>query len=209
MRDEIDPAGASEGFSRRRLLGGAGVAAVTAVTGGGAGVGTAEAAPGGATERGEGNAMTGQDGTPAATTGAGAADPQGRFAVVAKFYELYDAKAADRLGEVVAEDVVDRNAVPGLPPGLAGEQALLQSATAPFSNVRHEWLVAEPVGEDQVLVVWRFTGRHTGELVGVPATGRTVEFQGMDLLTVREGKIVEHRHVEEVFQLLRQVQPAS
>jgi predicted ester cyclase len=49
------------------------------------------------------------------------------------------------------------------------------------------------------------TGRHTGEFLGVPATGRPVDFKGMDVLRVRDGRIVEHRHVEQLLQAMQQI----
>lgn len=45
--------------------------------------------------------------------------------------------------------------------------------------------------------------------LGGPVTDKTVEFGGIALLRLRDGKIVAHRHVEEVFRLRQRVRPAS
>lgn len=36
------------------------------------------------------------------------------------------------------------------------------------------------------------TGTHHGELMGIPATGKTVELGGTDIIRVQDGKIAEH-----------------
>ena len=61
----------------------------------------------------------------------------------------------------------------------------------------------ERVGPDKVLAYWTFTGTNTGPLFGAPATGRRVEIDGTDLLRIRNGRIVEQWHVEEL-QVLQQ-----
>jgi predicted ester cyclase len=37
-----------------------------------------------------------------------------------------------------------------------------------------------------------FTGTHTGEMYGIPPTGQRVSLQYVDILRLRDGKIVEH-----------------
>jgi predicted ester cyclase len=38
-----------------------------------------------------------------------------------------------------------------------------------------------------------FLGTHQGEFMGVPATGRSVTFEVIDILTLRQGRITGHR----------------
>ena len=44
------------------------------------------------------------------------------------------------------------------------------------------------------------TGTHQGDFTGVPATGKPVEFSGIDIIRVEDGKVAEHwgtdRHAE-------------
>jgi len=46
---------------------------------------------------------------------------------------------------------------------------------------------------DKVGVWWTFRGTHRGDFAGVPATGKTVEYGGVDLYTVANGKIASMR----------------
>ena len=49
-------------------------------------------------------------------------------------------------------------------------------------------LIAE---NDQVVVPWEATGTHQGEFVGVAPSGERVTFQGLALLRIKDGKIVD------------------
>jgi predicted ester cyclase len=48
-------------------------------------------------------------------------------------------------------------------------------------------------------------GVHTGELLGIPATGRRVEFRAADFHRIEAGRIVQTWHLEDYFSLLSQL----
>ncbi len=58
---------------------------------------------------------------------------------------------------------------------------------------------------DKVWTHKTVTGTHTGEMNGVPATGRAVSFDVMDILGFDDGRIVEHWAVADQFGLLKQL----
>ncbi len=58
---------------------------------------------------------------------------------------------------------------------------------------------------DRVLVRLRFQGRHTGDLMGLPASGRTVDIAVMDLFRIVDGRLVEHWALLDTLGLLKQV----
>jgi predicted ester cyclase len=60
---------------------------------------------------------------------------------------------------------------------------------------------------DGDLVATSFTdrGTHRGELLGLPATGREVTVRGINIERVRDGRIVETWHVEDIAGLMAQV----
>ncbi|MGI8886517.1 MAG: ester cyclase, partial [Gaiellaceae bacterium] len=45
---------------------------------------------------------------------------------------------------------------------------------------------------DRVVTKKTFTGTQSGDFSGIPATGRTVTLQYVDIMRVRDGRIVEH-----------------
>lgn len=58
---------------------------------------------------------------------------------------------------------------------------------------------------DYVATRTTIRGRHDGELMGTPPTGRQVEFSGLTISRCRDGKIEEEWELVDVTTLLRQV----
>ena len=49
------------------------------------------------------------------------------------------------------------------------------------------------------------TGTHHGELVGIPPTGKSVEFGGTDIIRVEDGKVAEHWGTTDTMSLMQQI----
>jgi steroid delta-isomerase-like uncharacterized protein len=75
-------------------------------------------------------------------------------------------------------------------------------AGVPDLNIVVEHLVAE---DDRVVTRVRCTGHHTGELAGIPASGRPVDFTATDIFHMAEGRIVESWHNVDDYGLLAQI----
>jgi predicted ester cyclase len=65
-----------------------------------------------------------------------------------------------------------------------------------------EDLVAEG---DRVAARWRARATHQGEYVGVPPTGKEVEFTGISVYRIEGGRIAESWTVEDELGLMRQI----
>jgi predicted ester cyclase len=70
------------------------------------------------------------------------------------------------------------------------KRAMWDVLTGAFSEIRIEILDLVAEGES-VVARWRVTMRHTGPHMGVPETGRALDFTGMTWLVIRNGQIVE------------------
>jgi len=46
---------------------------------------------------------------------------------------------------------------------------------------------------DKLVKHWKYTGKHTGDFFGIPATGKTVDVEGTTLVKMKEGKIAEEQ----------------
>ena len=108
------------------------------------------------------------------------------------------------IDELMAEDFVDHSPLPGLPPTRDGVRMLFAGMRAAFPDLRvtiHEQIA------DAGKVVTRktFSGTHGGPFLGVPATGNSVSFDAIDILTFRDGLIREHRVVVDQLTLLQQL----
>jgi len=125
--------------------------------------------------------------------------------IVRRFGELCLGKGELRLvGELVGDDVVDHNALPGQGAGRAGiiDAILLLRAAFPDLHVVAEALVGD--GE-LVAARWSMSGTHLGEFAGIPASGRNWELEGMDLYRIEDRRIVEIWPHFDTADLLRQL----
>lgn len=96
--------------------------------------------------------------------------------------------------EILADDFVDHTPFPGVPPTRDGVKVLFGYLRAAFPDLRVR--IDEQVADGEKVVTRKtFAGTHRGEFMGAPPTGRPVSFEVIDILTVRNGKIAEHRVV--------------
>ena len=58
---------------------------------------------------------------------------------------------------------------------------------------------------DRVVVRWVGTGTHTGEVNGIPPTGKRVEIRYMDFWKVKDGKIVDNWVMVDFPHVMRQL----
>jgi steroid delta-isomerase-like uncharacterized protein len=127
--------------------------------------------------------------------------------VIRRYIEAIDANDSDDwsvLDEFIAEDFVAHNApVPGVSldrDGMKQAAEIFRVATPGHHEITMQ--VAE--GD---LVVSRVVGRgvHAAELLGIPATGKEIESDGIAIHRIRDGKIVEYWSVVDVARILQQV----
>ncbi len=109
----------------------------------------------------------------------------------------------DLQDELMNDDVVDHNPMPGVPTGLEGQRAILRMFRSAFDiKTKLNLLLADG---DYVIGRWTATFVHKGEFMGIPATGRSATITGLDISHFREGKIAEIWHQEDVMGLLGQL----
>jgi predicted ester cyclase len=108
------------------------------------------------------------------------------------------------LAEVTDEHVVARGRRPDEPEGIEGVRRTMFWLATVFSDQR--WEVHDVIGEgDLVAVHATHHGRHTGDLMGIPPTGREVAYDYVHFLRFRDGKAIEHWSVRDDMTLMRQL----
>ncbi len=108
------------------------------------------------------------------------------------------------LVEIVAENFVELNPLPGQGPGRAGLADVLSMMFAGFPDLR--WTLHDTLVEgDRVMGFSTWTGTHEGEFMGIPATGRTATIQAWTIDRFRDGIFVESRIMMDVAALLGQL----
>lgn len=121
--------------------------------------------------------------------------------------DILNSRDLDALEEVAAVDYVDHAALPGQAPGLAG---LKQRVTKLWQALEPQWAIDDIIAECDIVVLrWSHVGRHVGEFIGIPPTGRTFTNHGIDIYRVRDGKMAEHWNVVDLFGFYQQVTGAS
>ncbi len=107
-----------------------------------------------------------------------------------RFTDAWDEGDLNALDELLAEDFVDHDPVPGQDAGREGYKQVTSAFFAAFPDlrVRNEDVIAEG---DKAVLRWTARGTHQGELMGISATGRTVTLKGIDVIRVAEGRIAE------------------
>ena len=94
--------------------------------------------------------------------------------------------------------------VPGMPPTIEGMRQVLPAFRAAFSDVTVT--LGEVVSADD-LIAYRmtFNATHSGEFMGLPATGRRVAMSETHVERIRAGKIVSHTGDLDMLGLMQQV----
>lgn len=70
----------------------------------------------------------------------------------------------------------------------------------------HHFAIEQTVAEaSRVAVQWTYTGTHTGEIPGFPATGRRFSVPGMTIYAVSDGRATGHWQALDRLDLMRQL----
>src|SRR5215510_4562581 len=90
---------------------------------------------------------------------------------IQRLYDLINAGDIDGFGRQLADDFVERNEVPGIPPTKAGVIQYFQMLLAAFPDFRMD--VEDVIASSEKAVARvRVTGTHKGEFMGIPATDK-------------------------------------
>ena len=110
----------------------------------------------------------------------------------------------DRLDDLVSPDLAERGRRPDEAPGREGLKQTMRWLATVFSDQR--WEIHDLVAEDDV-VVCRLTHHalHTGDLMGIPPTGRSVAYQYVHFFRFEDGRVAEHWSVRDDMTLMRQL----
>jgi steroid delta-isomerase-like uncharacterized protein len=95
------------------------------------------------------------------------------------------------IDEVISDDFVEHEAVPGIEPTKAGVRQLFEMFHSPFDGASFE--VDTMISEgDKVVAMCRMTGVHQADFMGVAASGQTINVGTAEQFRFEDGKVVEH-----------------
>ena len=126
-------------------------------------------------------------------------------ATIRRMYDLISTGDVEGFGDVLADDFVEHEELPGLEPGKRGVMAFFRMYIAAFPDLR---MSAEDViaSGDKVVARARATGTHRGEFMGMPPTGKHVDVQLIDIIRFGDdGLAHEHWGVFDSMAMMQQL----
>ncbi len=126
-------------------------------------------------------------------------------ATMRRAYALISEGDIDGFGELLADDFVEHEETPGLEPTREGVMQFFHMYRAAFPDLHME---AEDVisSGDKVVARARATGTHQGEFMGMPATGKSVDVQLVDIIRFGDdGLAHEHWGVFDALAMMQQL----
>jgi steroid delta-isomerase-like uncharacterized protein len=127
------------------------------------------------------------------------------MATLEQMYERINAHDADGFCEYLAEDFVEHEEAPGLAPTKEGVRQFFTMYMAAFPDLRFEVEDILASG-DKVVARVRCTGTHEGEFMGMPASGKGVSVEAIDVIRFGDdGLAREHWGVLDALGMMQQL----
>ena len=118
--------------------------------------------------------------------------PQSNKALILRFYEeVWNKGNVKFVHEVFAEDYVRHDLRPSqAPPGPSGQETIAIAFRKAFPDIHYtiDLAIAE---DDLVCLRWTATGTMIGDWGGVPATGKKLNYSGVNIFRFKNGKVSE------------------
>jgi len=120
-------------------------------------------------------------------------------------YALLSAGDIDGFGANLSEDFVEHEETPGLAPTKAGVLEFFRIQRTGFPDMHLHVDDVLPSG-DKVVARVTITGTHDGELMGIPATGRSISVPLIDIIRFDDDGIAqEHWGVFDAMTMMQQL----
>ena len=125
-------------------------------------------------------------------------------ALVRRFVEVVQCQHnLAALDELFSHDFVDHSGMTD-PPTLEGSYQFFSMMFAAFPDMR--FVIRQQIAEgDKVLTHKTLQATQLGPFMGIPATGKAVAVDIMDIFTVAGGKITEHWTVGDMLRMMQQL----
>jgi len=121
-----------------------------------------------------------------------------------RYYAFWNTGDEAHAKASLADDFVDLNLPEGRPQGptgpLVASRTFRKAVPDLKVSVEEVW-----VAGDQVVGRLRFTGHFTGQFGELQGDGRAIQFDAVDIYTVKNGRIATNWHLEDNLTLLKQL----
>jgi steroid delta-isomerase-like uncharacterized protein len=122
-----------------------------------------------------------------------------------RMYEAINEGNLDLIDELVSEDFVEHEELPGLPTtGPEAPKAAFGMFLAAFPDFH--FTADDMIGEgNKVVVRGTMSGTHQGEFMGIPPTNKSFKIQFIDILEIYNGKGTAHWGVTDQAAMMEQL----
>ena len=127
--------------------------------------------------------------------------------LIERFYrDIVESGNLDLVDELTADSYVDHEeGLPGQPPGREGVRFFVNTMRSAFPDIKVKEITPSLSAGNLEACHVVLTGTHRGELAGIPATGKSVEFDCTDIIRVEDGKVAEHWGTTDNMSIMRQI----
>jgi len=126
-------------------------------------------------------------------------------ALAQRFYDEVMGKGSlEAVDEIIADDFVEHEAMPGLTPGKDGLKQWVTMMRGAFPDLQVE-VVSMAADGDEVWAQVIARGTHKGPFMDIPATGNSIEMAMFDRIRLRDGQAVEHWGVAQDLAMMQQL----
>ena len=124
--------------------------------------------------------------------------------IVARLYSEVSRGNLDVIDERLANDVVEHEVLPGLPPTRAGVRQMFAGMRTGFPDFQivADDMIAE---DDKVFVRGTMRGTQRGVFMDIPASGKSVAVPFADFFRLTQGRVVEHWGVSDFGSMMQQL----
>jgi len=124
-------------------------------------------------------------------------------ALIAEFaQQVFTNKDLSQLDRFMTENYIQHN--PLVAQGRVGFKDFFKNWFESVPNFSYQ-LRNLIVNHDYVWVYGTYSGTHTHEWLGIPATNKEYKFNGVDIFRIENGKLAEHWDVLDVYGLFKQL----
>lgn len=118
--------------------------------------------------------------------------------------EVINKRNLAKFDEYLTPDFVEHEVVEPFPPTRDGVRQLFTGMLSAFPDLKVT--INDAIAEgDKVVLRQTWSGTHKGEFMGIPATGKRVEFSVIDIVRMKNGIATEHWGVSDSLKMMQQM----
>jgi len=112
------------------------------------------------------------------------------------------------LDSLVADDYIENEPIPGFELNKKGLKDYFKMMFVAFPDFKAniDFMVEE---KDKVVIYLTYTGTHKGNYMGAKGSNKKINFKAIDIIKIKNGKMVEHWGVLDVMTMMEQLEMIS